>query len=85
MTIYAGQLRGARGLLGWNQLELSRRSKVGIATIRRLEAQDGVLRGMSDTIWKVQAALEKAGIVFIEGDDSSGPGVKWALPLDDSP
>jgi len=81
--LFAGQLRAARALIGWNQLELAEKSEVGIATIRRLEAQQGVLRGMSDTIWKLKNTLEKAGIIFIDGDDSTGPGVKLSKPISD--
>ena len=79
--LFAGQLRAARALIGWNQLELAEKSEVGIATIRRLEAQQSVLRGMSNTIWKIRKTLEEAGIIFIDGDESTGPGVKLSKPL----
>jgi transcriptional regulator with XRE-family HTH domain len=82
--LFAGQLRAARALIGWNQLELAKKAKVGIATIRRLEAQRSVLRGMSDTIWKIRKTLEEAGIVFIEGDESAGPGVRLSKPVPDN-
>ena len=41
---YAGQLRAARALLGWNQDMLAESSGVGIATVRRLEGQTGRIR-----------------------------------------
>ena len=78
MRLTARQVRAARVLLGWSQDDLSSAAELGIATIRRLEAQDGVLRGMSDTIWKIQDALEKAGIVFIDDDETGGPGLRLA-------
>ena len=76
MRLTARQVRAARVLLGWSQDDLSSAAELGIATIRRLEAQDGVLRGMSDTIWKIQEALENAGIIFIDDNDSGGLGVR---------
>jgi transcriptional regulator with XRE-family HTH domain len=82
--LFAGQLRAARALIGWNQLELAEKSGVGISTIRRLEAQQGVLRGMSDTIWKLRKTLEEAEIIFIDGDGSTGPGVKLSKPISDN-
>lgn len=81
--LFAGQLRAARALIGWNQLELAEKSGVGISTIRRLEAQQGVLRGMSDTIWKLRKTLEEAEIIFIDGDESTGPGVRLAKSISD--
>ncbi len=82
--LFAGQLRAARALIGWNQLELAEKSGVGISTIRRLEAQQGVLRGMSDTIWKLRKTLEEAEIIFIDGDESTGPGVRLSKPFSDN-
>jgi predicted transcriptional regulator len=76
---YAGQLRAARALLGWNQDMLAESSGVGIATVRRLEGQSGRIRATSDSVWALQSALEKAGVVFISEDDAGlGPGVRLA-------
>ncbi len=80
----AAQLRAARSLLGWKQTELAEKSGVGIATIRRLEAQSDILRGMSETVWKLQKALEDGGVDFIDGDGSTGPGIKLSKPLSDN-
>ena len=78
MRLTGPQVRGARGMIGWSQSELASAAGIGLATVQRLEAQDGVLRGMSDTIWKIQDALEKAGIVFIDDDETGGPGLRLA-------
>ena len=43
-----------------------------------------MLHGMSDTIWKLRRSLEEAGIIFIDGDDSTGPGVKLSKPISDN-
>ena len=73
---YAEQLRAARALLGWNQDRLAERSGVGIATIRRLEAQTGPIRAISDTLWRLQSCLEEAGVQFIAEADDGGIGVR---------
>jgi len=76
----AAQLRAARSLLGWKQTELAEKSGVGIATIRRLEAQSDILRGMSKTVWKLQKAFEDGGVIFIDSDEIVGPGVRLSKP-----
>ena len=81
MLLTGPQVRAARGLVAWSQTDLASAAGVGLATVQRLEKQDGMLRGMTDTIWKVRKALEKAGIIFIDGDGSTGPGVKLSKPL----
>jgi transcriptional regulator with XRE-family HTH domain len=74
------QIRAARSLLGWDQNELARQSKVGITTIRRIEGVAGLIKSTTGTAWRLQQALEKAGIIFIESDDAGGPGVRLAEP-----
>ena len=69
------QLRAARALLGWEQVELARRSRVAIGTIRRMESFDGEIGSRTSTLSQVQAAVEKAGIEFLDGDR---PGVRIA-------
>lgn len=71
----AAQLRAARALLGIDQRTLADWSGVSLPTIQRMEASDGYVRGVIDTLTKVVAALELAGIELI-GDNtiSSGGG-----------
>jgi transcriptional regulator with XRE-family HTH domain len=76
---FPAQLRAARGLLGWSQNELAEAARVGLSTIRRMEASDGSLRGTAENVWKVQKALEEAGVIFIDEDDL-GPGVRLRDP-----
>jgi predicted transcriptional regulator len=73
--IDAGQIRGARGLLDISQSRLAELASVSATTIKRLEATSKV-RGAAETLWKIQVALEKAGIVFILADQAGGPGVR---------
>lgn len=74
--ITGGQLRAARGMLGWSQADLAERSRVGLSTVRRMEGDLGPVRVYSDNLWKVQQALEDAGILFIDENDSGGAGVR---------
>jgi hypothetical protein len=55
--------------------ELAAEADVSTATIKRLEAQDGLLGGRNETGAKIQAALETAGIEFIT-ENGGGPGVR---------
>ena len=74
--IFPLQIRAARALVGWNQNELADAASIGVATLRRLEVSHTQLRGSAEVIWKIQVALEKAGVEFIPEDDLKGPGVR---------
>ncbi|AMN43689.1 helix-turn-helix domain-containing protein [Rhodoplanes sp. Z2-YC6860] len=69
------QIKAARALLGWSQDQLASNASVSVPTVKRLEAADGVLGGRPDTAQKLQEALEKAGIQFIE-ENGGGVGVR---------
>ncbi|MCC7271783.1 MAG: helix-turn-helix transcriptional regulator [Alphaproteobacteria bacterium] len=71
--ITAPQLRAARALLGIDQRELADQAGLSVPTIQRMEASDGVIRGNVDSLMKLIAALDHAGIELIgEGAVSSG-------------
>jgi transcriptional regulator with XRE-family HTH domain len=73
--ITAAQLRAARAMVGIDQRELAGRSGLSVPTIQRMEASDGVIRGNVDSLMKLVAALEAAGIELIgEGMVSQGGG-----------
>ncbi|KAB1071551.1 helix-turn-helix domain-containing protein [Methylobacterium planeticum] len=69
------QVKAARALLGWSQDDLARSSSVSKPTIARLETGEGALGGYADTRDKILAALEAAGVIFIE-ENGEGPGVR---------
>jgi transcriptional regulator with XRE-family HTH domain len=73
------QVKAARALLSWSQEELSAKSGVSFATIKRLESGTGALGGRSETIAKIYSALEKAGIAFID-ENGGGEGVRLRQP-----
>ena len=71
----AAQMRAARALAGMEQKTLAKASGVSLPTIQRMEASNGVVRGVIESLTKVMAALEVAGIEFInEGAASTGGG-----------
>ena len=72
------QLRAARALIGWRQEDIAQAAKISVATIRRIESQEGPLAGYVSTLVKIQAAFEQAGIQFIDDDELGGFGVRMA-------
>ncbi|MCB1445934.1 MAG: helix-turn-helix transcriptional regulator [Rhizobiaceae bacterium] len=75
----AAQLRAARALLGIDQKTLAEMAGVSVPTIQRMEASQGNVRGVVDSLSKVVDALNAAGIELIgEGGQSlsGGRGVR---------
>ncbi|TGQ38577.1 MULTISPECIES: helix-turn-helix transcriptional regulator [unclassified Mesorhizobium] len=73
------QLRAARALLGIDQRRLAELSGLSVPTIQRMEASEWMIRGNVDSLMKLIAALEAAGIELIgEGaaSPSGGRGVR---------
>ncbi len=77
--ITAAQMRAARALLGIDQRTLAQLAGVSVPTIQRMEASDGNVRGIVDSLTKVVAALEDAGLELIGENGASlsgGRGVR---------
>ena len=74
--ITPSQLRAARALLGIDQRQLAALSGLSVPTIQRMEASSsGVIRGNVDSLMKLVAALNAAGIELIsDGAVSAGGG-----------
>ena len=71
--ISATQMRAARALLGIDQRRLAELSGLSLPTIQRMETSEGVIRGNVDSLMKLVAALDAAGIELIgEGAASTG-------------
>ncbi|MBB3146724.1 transcriptional regulator with XRE-family HTH domain [Phyllobacterium trifolii] len=78
--ITANQLRAARALLGIDQKTLAEMAGVSVPTIQRMEASEGDVRGIVDSLMKVVGALDRAGIELIgehARSDSGGRGVRF--------
>jgi transcriptional regulator with XRE-family HTH domain len=77
--ITAPQMRAARALLGIDQRQLAELAGVSLPTIQRMEASEGNVRGVVDSLTKVVEALDRAGVELIgEGAVSreGGRGVR---------
>ena len=72
------QVKAARALLAWSQSQLATAADVSIPTIKRLEAQEGLLGGRDETGSKIRQALEASGIVFIE-ENGGGSAARLAI------
>lgn len=69
------QIRAARSLLGIDQKTLADRAGLSVPTIQRMEAAGGTVGGTVDSMTRVIAALESAGVdLIIEGAASAGGG-----------
>jgi len=75
--LFTQQIKAARALLGWSQEILAERAGLGAATVKRMEAKPGHATGQADSVWKIKAALEAAGIIFLDGDPTGSFGVRF--------
>ena len=72
------QIKMARAALGWSVEKLAKESAVGVRTIHRIEAQDGLPNATAANLKLLREILQAAGIEFI-GDAGEGPGVRlWS-------
>ena len=86
--ITAAQMRAARALLGIDQRQLAELSGVSLPTIQRMEASEGNVRGVVDTLTKVIEAFDHAGIELIGENalsNSGGRGVRFKSPSSPRP
>lgn len=72
--ITAPQLRAARALLGIDQRALAEAAGLSVPTIQRMEASEDVVRGNVDSLMKLIAALNAAGIELINPGGASHAG-----------
>ena len=82
--INPAQMRAARALLGIDQRRLAELAGVSLPTIQRMEASEGNVRGVIDTLTKVVEALDRAGVALI-GDEQPSQGRGRGVRLKDPP
>ncbi|WP_022729081.1 helix-turn-helix domain-containing protein [Fodinicurvata sediminis] len=83
--ITAAQMRAARALLGIDQRTLADLAGVSLPTIQRMEASQGNVRGVVESLTRVVEALDLAGIELIGENASSharGRGVRLKSPVE---
>lgn len=73
--ITGAQIRMARGYLKWSVQKLAKESNLGISTIKRAEAIDGVPTAWGQNLAAIQKILEAAGVEFIP-ENGGGAGVR---------
>ena len=73
--ITAEQIRAARSVLGWTTAQLSEKTGVATATLKRYEATAGVPKSRKDSLQRIQSVFEAAGIEFI-GSPDEAPGIR---------
>ncbi len=73
--ISSEQLRAARAMLRISVVDLSLMAKVGVATIKRIEAGSGLPSANIRTLDSITKALQLAGVEFI-GSPDNRPGVR---------
>jgi transcriptional regulator with XRE-family HTH domain len=77
--ITAAQMRAARAMLGIDQRTLAELAGVSVPTIQRMEASQGNVRGVIESLTRIIEALDRAGVEMIaEGavSASGGRGVR---------
>jgi len=73
--ITGSQLRAARALLGVDQKTLAAMAGVSVPTVQRMEASQGNVRGVIESLMRIIEALDRAGLEIIsDGMTSSGGG-----------
>ena len=72
--ITGAQIRMARGYLRWSVRELSEACGVSVATIKRMEDEDGMPNSFANNLSAIRQALESAGIEFVHDGPYSGDG-----------
>ena len=70
--LIGAQVRIARAAVGWGVRELAERANITPNTVSRIEKGGDAL---ASTLDRIQAALEDAGVIFID-EDEEGPGVR---------
>ena len=73
ISITGPQLKAARALARLSGRELAQKAQVAHGTIKRIEADPGPIQARTNTVRKLVAALERAGVEFI---DTGAPGVR---------
>jgi transcriptional regulator with XRE-family HTH domain len=75
-VITAAQIRAARALIEWRQIDLAEASGISEISIKNIER--GATDARGSTLAAIQAAFNRAGVVFLDPGDirDGGPGVR---------
>ncbi len=79
VTVWSRLIVAGRTVSGWTQLDLSERSSVAIAALKRFEI--GAVRTRENTRLALVKALEAGGVTFLPEGKGHGPGLRWRQPF----
>ncbi len=66
-------MKAARALLGLDQKGLAALAGVSVPTVQRMEASEGTVRGVVESLTRVVSAIERSGVELI-GDAAASNG-----------
>lgn len=69
------QIRMARAALDWSAHDLAAKTGIGYSAIQRAESTEGMPSMHTRNLAKIKVTLERAGVVFVDGDYSGRGGV----------
>ena len=69
--------RAGRMLVGFSQQELADAADISRQTV--VDFERGARHPYRDNLFAMGAALEKAGVIFVEADERGGPGVRLRI------
>jgi transcriptional regulator with XRE-family HTH domain len=72
-VITRAQIRAARALIGWTQIDLAQASGISQVAIKNLER--GATDPRASTLAGIQHALDQAGVIFLEPGDTRDGGI----------
>jgi transcriptional regulator with XRE-family HTH domain len=78
MAISMRQVKAARALLGWRQVDLAERTGLALLTIQN--AETGAVDPLPGTLARIERAFAQAGLVFLQPGDRSdhgGEGIRF--------
>ena len=75
--ISPAQIRAARALLGWKQVDLAAASGLSEVSIKNIER--GKTDARTSTMVKIESAVADAGVLFLDAgvNRDGGPGVRF--------
>ena len=72
----SSQIRAARAVLRWTAEDLAREASLGLNTVKRAELADDETSLTLSNDLALRRALEAAGVIFIDENGISGPGLR---------
>lgn len=82
MSIFPEQCKAARALIGWSRRHLAEASQVSERTL--IDFERSARTPHRRTLVDLRRALVEAGIIFIDQNEDTGPGVRLKDPIRDN-